>query len=248
MYGIIGYPLTHSFSKDFFTRKFSKEKIKNAGYKNFPLKDISDFPSLIDKNTDLEGLNVTIPYKEKIIPYLNEIDPVASEIGAVNTIRFEYNGKTRSLKGYNTDAYGFRRSMEEILHSDIKISKALILGTGGASKAVAYSLKQMNIHFDFVSSSSKSALSYEAVNKDIIENCNLIVNTTPLGTFPNVSECPAIPYKYLNDKHILFDLVYNPSITLFLQRGREQGSTTCNGLKMLEYQALKSWDIWNKTY
>jgi shikimate dehydrogenase len=248
MYGLIGYPLTHSFSKDFFTRKFSDEKIKDAGYQNFPLKNILDFPALINANQDLQGLNVTIPYKEQIIPYLNEIDPVAAEIGAVNTIRFENKGKTKSLTGYNTDVHGFRRSLEEILPADLIISKVLILGTGGASKAVAYSLKQMNIHFDFVSSSSKSSLSYEALNKDIIENCNLIVNTSPLGTFPNVSGCPDIPYKYLNNRHILFDLVYNPSLTLFLQKGREKGATICNGLKMLEYQALKSWDIWNNKY
>jgi shikimate dehydrogenase len=248
MYGLIGYPLTHSFSKDFFSKKFAKEKIKGTGYENFPLNNIMDFPALINTNPNIQGLNVTIPYKEQIIPYLNEIDPVAAEIGAVNTIRIEYMGKTKSLKGYNTDAYGFRRSLEEILPADLKISKALILGTGGASKAVAYSLKQMNIHFDFVSSSSKSSLSYDVLNKDIIENCNLIVNTSPLGTFPNILEGPAIPYQYLNSKHILFDLVYNPSKTLFLQKGGEQGATICNGLKMLEYQALKSWDIWNSKY
>jgi shikimate dehydrogenase len=246
MYGLIGYPLTHSFSKDFFTRKFSSEKIKNAGYENFPLKNILDFPALIDANPDLLGLNVTIPYKEQIIPYLNQMDPVAEEIGAVNTIRFEHEGIKRILKGFNTDAYGFRCSLEDIMQPCQTITKALILGTGGASKAVAFSLKQMNIEFAFVSSSSKSALSYEELDMDIIENCDLIINTSPLGTFPNVSECPAIPYKYLNDTHILFDLVYNPSLTLFLQKGKEQGATACNGLKMLEYQALKSWEIWNK--
>jgi shikimate dehydrogenase len=246
MYGLIGYPLSHSFSKDFFTGKFAEEQIRNTEYNNFPLKEIAEFPELIRSHTDLKGLNVTIPYKEKIISFLDKLDPVATEIGAVNTISFHFEGKKRILTGYNTDAYGFRRSLEEILPAYPKITKALILGTGGASKAVAYSLKQMNIPFEFVSSSSKSALDYENLTKEIIAKTGLIVNTTPLGTFPKTSECPPIPYEFVNETHILFDLVYNPSLTLFLKKGQEQGSVVCNGLKMLEYQAIKSWEIWNR--
>jgi len=245
IYGLIGYPLSHSFSKDFFTRKFAEEKISNTAYQNFPINDIQEFPGLLASNPGLRGLNVTIPYKEKIIPFLDRIDPVAAEIGAVNAIKFSSDGNNKILTGYNTDAFGFRTSLEEILPPNQKIENALILGTGGASKAIAYSLKQMNIRFEFVSSSSKSALGYESLTREIIENCGLIVNTSPLGTFPNVHECPAIPYGFMNEKHILFDLVYNPALTIFLQKGLEQGATICNGLKMLEYQALKAWAIWN---
>jgi shikimate dehydrogenase len=248
MYGLIGYPLDHSFSKDFFKRKFVDEQNRNDQYHNFPLKDINEFPELIRSRPNLKGLNVTIPYKEKIIPYLDQVDPVAFEIGAVNTIRFIHKGKNRLLKGYNTDAYGFRRSLEEILPYDLKIAGALILGTGGASKAVAFSLRQMNIPFDFVSSSFKTPLGYASLTKEIMKDHTLIVNTTPLGTFPKVEEFPAIPYETINETHILFDLVYNPAITSFLRKGQEQGATICNGLKMLEYQALKSWEIWNGNY
>jgi len=246
MYGLIGYPLSHSFSKEFFTKKFAAEQIHNVGYDNFPLQSIKDFPHLIQSNQDLKGLNVTIPYKEKIIPYLDLLDPAAAEIGAVNTIRFEKEGKKTILKGFNTDSYGFQRSLEEILPADLKIEKALILGTGGASKAVAWVLNQMNIPFDFVSTSSKSALAYHELTSEIIKNCQLIVNTSPLGTFPNILEYPQIPYEYLYGSHVLFDLVYNPAFTMFLKKGQERGATISNGLKMLEYQALKAWEIWNQ--
>ncbi len=245
MYGLIGYPLSHSFSKEFFTKKFAAEQIQNTEYHNFPLTDINEFPGLIKSLPELQGLNVTIPYKEKIIPYLDLVDPVAAEIGAVNTIRFETDGKKKILKGYNSDTYGFRRSLEEILPVNMKIEKALILGTGGASKAVAWVLKQMTIPFDFVSASSKSALAYTDLTEEIIGNCQLIVNTSPLGTYPKILECPAIPYDFINESHVLFDLVYNPALTLFLKKGQKQGAKISNGLKMLEYQALKSWEIWN---
>jgi shikimate dehydrogenase len=244
MYGLIGYPLSHSFSKDFFTRKFQDEKISNAEYRNFPIENINDFADLIRNSPEIQGLNVTIPFKEKIIPFLNELDAVAKEIGAVNTIRFENKGEKTLLKGFNTDAYGFRKSLEETIPANKSITKALILGTGGASKAIAYSLKQMKISFEFVSSSSKSAYSYDNLSNQIIENCNLIVNTTPLGTFPNVDGYPDIPYKAVNETHILFDLVYNPALSTFLRKGQESGAIICNGLKMLEYQALKAWEIW----
>jgi shikimate dehydrogenase len=248
MYGLIGYPLSHSFSKEFFTRKFADERILNEEYLNFPLRDILEFPELIHSRPELKGLNVTIPYKEKIIPFLNELDPISSEIGAVNTIRIESSGKTKFLRGFNTDTYGFRRSLEETITDKLKISRALILGTGGASKAVAYTLKQMNIEFSFVSSSSTTALSYDSLDKDIIRSCGLIVNTSPLGMYPNIMECPVIPYEYLTESHLLFDLIYNPALTSFLKKGQERGAIICNGLKMLEYQALKSWEIWNENY
>jgi len=195
--------------------------------------------------SNLFGLCTVKPFNVNINHFLDSLDPEASEIGAVNTIRFDTAGNRKILKGFNTDAYGFRRSLEEIVPKGFKLSKALILGTGGASKAVAYTLKQMNIEFEFVSSSAKSSLSYTSLNDKIISGCQLIVNTSPLGTFPNINECPAIPYEYLNSSHILFDLVYNPAQTLFLKNGSEMGALTLNGLKMLEYQASKSWEIWN---
>ncbi len=245
MYGLIGYPLSHSFSKDFFTKKFAAENIQNTVYQNFPISGINQFRTLIDSNPNLKGLNVTIPYKEKIIPFLDSVDPTAAAIGAVNTIKFENTGKGRYLKGYNTDVWGFRRSLEEIKPPRMEISRAVILGTGGASKAIAWVLKEMNIAFEFVSTSSGTALKYGQLNKKIISDCQLIVNTSPLGTFPDVSQCPDIPYEYLTGSHLLFDLVYNPALTLFLRKGQERGANTSNGLKMLEYQALKSWEIWN---
>jgi shikimate dehydrogenase len=246
MYGLIGYPLSHSFSKEFFTKKFDAEQIQNVGYDNFPIQSINDFPQLIKSIPELKGLNVTIPYKEKIIPFLDVLDPVAAEIGAVNTIRFEKDNQKTVLKGFNTDTYGFRRSLEEIIPPELKVEKALILGTGGASKAVAWVLKQMSISYHFVSTSSKSALAYHELTPEIIKNCQLIVNTSPLGTFPNILEYPQLPYEYMNRSHVLFDLVYNPALTMFLKKGQEQGVTISNGLKMLEYQALKAWEIWNQ--
>jgi len=221
------------------------EQITNAEYHNYPISSILDFPGLIAAHPQLKGLNVTIPYKEKIIPFLDRIDPDASEIGAVNTIHFEHEGNRRILTGFNTDTYGFRRSLEEILIPGMKISSALILGTGGASKAVAWTLKRMNISYKFVSTSSVDAISYLALDRETIMNCELIINPTPLGTFPDISNYPAIPYDLISEKHILFDLVYNPPLTLFLKKGQERGALICNGFKMLEYQAIKSWEIWN---
>ncbi len=245
MYGLIGYPLSHSFSRDFFTKKFEKEQIRDTDYRNFPLSDISEFPKLLESEPKLCGLNVTIPYKEKILPFLDKLDPVAAEIGAVNTIKFDSSNGKRILTGYNTDSYGFKRSLEELLSPERKIKSAIILGTGGASKAVAYTLKQLSISFEFVSSSDKSKFSYQDINRKVLNETELIINTSPLGMHPNVSECPSIPYDCLTNQHILFDLIYNPALTLFLQKGKEQGATISNGLKMLEYQALKAWEIWN---
>ncbi|MCB9000048.1 MAG: shikimate dehydrogenase [Bacteroidales bacterium] len=244
MYGLIGYPLSHSFSRSFFTEKFEKENISQE-YLNFPLRDIQEFPGLIKNHQELQGLNVTIPYKEKIIPFLDELDTVASEILAVNTIKCIRSHDKIILKGYNTDVYGFRKSLEETIPQGRSLTRALILGTGGASKAVAYVLKSLGINFDFVSTRSRQAYSYEDLSDKIMDKCQLIVNTTPLGTFPDTDQCPDIPYHLLHPDHILFDLIYNPSLSLFLKKGKERGATISNGLKMLEYQALKSWEIWN---
>jgi shikimate dehydrogenase len=244
-YGLIGYPLSHSFSREFFKTKFAAEGITDSEYRNFPIEDISAFPELLNSIPSLCGLNVTIPYKEKIIPYLDNTDPTAREIGAVNTVKFSREEGKVILTGYNTDAYGFKKSLEEILTGRKKLNAALILGTGGASKAVAWVLKNMGVEYRFVSTSQNSHLRYDDLNKEIPGKYNLIVNTTPLGTFPAVDNCPEIPYHLLDSSFVLYDLVYNPPLTLFLQKGMERGAAVANGLKMLQYQALQSWEIWN---
>jgi shikimate dehydrogenase len=240
-FGLIGYPLGHSFSKGYFSQKFKAENITNAQYNNYPLEQIIEFESLLEKGGQLSGLNVTIPYKEQIIPFLDELDDKALAIGAVNTIRFQ-EGKTI---GYNTDVYGFVESLAPLLKSNNQM-KALILGTGGASKAVAFGLQELDIPFLFVSGSKKEhTISYEALNFETVASHQLIVNTTPLGMFPNVNQCPPIAYGAISSEHILYDLVYNPEETLFLKRGKQQGATIKNGLEMLHLQAEKAWEIWN---
>lgn len=247
IYGLIGYPLSHSFSKEFFTHKFRDENIPNCKYLNFPVQDLKEFPGLINHNQDLQGLNVTIPYKEKIIPFLDELDKDALEVGAVNTIKFSRKNNITLLKGYNTDIYGFRRSLDEILSlRKDPLKSSLILGSGGASRAVAWVFTKMNIPFEIISSRPGIYRNYKDLTVDDIRKVDLIVNTTPLGMYPDVNGCPPLPYQYLTNSHILFDLIYNPSRTLFLKKGYEKGAVICNGLKMLEYQALKSWEIWNK--
>jgi len=223
-------------------QKFLNENIPGCDYINFPIKNISEFPSLISENPDLYGLNVTIPYKEQVIPFLNETDPESGEVGAVNTIKITRKGKRYFLKGYNTDIYGFSTALNEIITKTPE--RALILGTGGASKAIAYSLKNMGIQYQFVSR-KKGYLSYKEINNVIMNDHKLIINTTPLGTFPEPDSCPDIPYSFITQEHILFDLVYNPSLTLFLLKGKEQGAIISNGLRMLHLQAEKSWEIWN---
>ncbi|MDP4210905.1 MAG: shikimate dehydrogenase [Bacteroidota bacterium] len=246
-FGLIGYPLTHSFSAGFFTKKFADENIKDAVYQNFPLETIGQFESLLMLHPDLSGLNVTIPYKETIIPYLNELDKVASEIEAVNTIKFikDENGKT-ILKGFNTDAYGFESTISPYLQCCHR--KALILGTGGASKAVLYVLNKQGMHCDYISRTPSDSVfkTYAELNADDLQDYHVIVNTTPLGMHPNVDNCPPIPYEGITSSHILYDLIYNPEETLFLAKGKAQGATTINGLEMLHRQAEKSWEIWNK--
>ena len=240
-YGLIGYPLTHSFSKKYFEDKFRNENISDCIYENFPLTNIDQFPSLIQSNAGLIGLNVTIPYKELVIPYLDELHEAAKEIGAVNTIKVS---KGR-LHGYNTDAFGFMQSLMKELKPHH--TRALILGTGGSSKAVAYGLKKMGIEYQFVSRQPESnrEISYGYLDKEVIREHTLIVNTTPTGMFPNVEVCPSIPYEYLTSYHLLFDLIYNPSETMFLKKGQAQFAKIKNGLEMLQLQAERSWEIWN---
>lgn len=241
LYGLIGYPLSHSFSQKYFEEKFTCENIADSEYRNFSIESIEKLREVLSENPDLIGLNVTIPYKEKVIAFLNELDETTREIGAVNCIKIE-DGK---LKGFNTDAYGFEMSIKPFLEN--KYERALILGTGGASKAVAYVLKRWNIPFHYATRNPNAPnhLSYHDLSKDNIKHFQLIINTTPLGTFPNTESSPDLPYEGMSSAHFLYDLVYNPSETVFLRKGKEQGAHTMNGLKMLELQAERGWNIWN---
>ncbi len=242
-YGLIGYPLGHSFSKRFFTEKFENEQI-DAIFESYPIDSIQKFSELIAA-VKLNGLNVTIPYKEQVIPFLDELDENAAEIGAVNVIKFIRNENSLRLKGFNTDAIGFENSLRPYLQPHH--TKALILGTGGASKAIKFVLQKLGFAVLFVSrSSADGRLTYNALNKQIIDEFTLIVNASPVGTFPNIDECPAIPYQFLSNKHLLFDVVYNPAETLFLKKGREYGAVGLNGEQMLVEQAVAAWEIWNK--
>jgi len=245
IFGLIGYPLTHSLSQKLFIEKFQKENIKNVTYKTFPLKNLKDFNELFIQNSELAGLNVTIPYKEQIIKHMDEIDDIARKVGAVNTIKIKKSKNKIKLIGYNTDVYGFYHSLRSILKPMHK--NALILGTGGASKAVAYVLQQLDIKYFFISRNpeTRKEISYSDLCFTIIDSFNLIVNTTPLGTYPNVESYPPIPYEFLSKDHILYDLVYNPGETLFLKMGKQKNATTINGLSMLKLQAEKAWEIWN---
>ncbi|MDB5226531.1 MAG: Shikimate dehydrogenase substrate binding domain protein [Bacteroidota bacterium] len=239
-FGLIGYPLSHSFSENYFKEKFVREKITDAVYKLYPLEKIEDFILLCEKEKDLVGLNVTIPYKEKILPFLDGLHHEAEKIGAVNTIKF-MNGKKI---GYNTDIYGFKASLQPLLKRQHK--HALILGTGGAAKAVAYVLNELAISFQYVSrTKSKEYFSYEELNAAIMDRSKLIINTSPVGMYPQTEEAPAIPYEFITREHLLYDLIYNPEETRFLKLGKEKGAQIKNGLEMLRHQAEKSWLIWN---
>lgn len=239
-YGLIGNPVSHSFSEKFFSEKFEREGIE-AIYKTFKLENISEFQDLLKKEKNLKGLNVTIPYKEKIIPFLDEVDPQAQKIGAVNTIAFK-NGRRI---GHNTDAFGFMKSLFPLIEQHY--THALILGTGGAAKAVAQALFSFGIDFKMVSRNpSKNQLSYDDIDKEILSEYFLIINCTPLGTYPNVQESPSLPYDELTERHFLYDLTYNPAVTQFLANGQMQHAKIYNGQKMLEYQAEQSWKIWNE--
>ena len=239
-FGLIGYPLSHSFSKGYFSEKFQKESILNCQYDIFPLEKIEDFVELCAQHKNIVGLNVTIPYKEKIIPFLDELDDEAKAIGAVNTIKFT-NGK---MIGYNTDCFGFEMSLKPLLKAHH--SSALILGTGGASKAVEYVLKKLGISFQYVSrTKSSTSISYNDLNSFIIQHSTLIINSTPIGMYPNVDIAPNIPYDAITNQHLLYDLIYNPEETQFLTEGKIRGAQTKNGLEMLYLQAERSWEIWN---
>lgn len=240
-FGLIGYPLSHSFSKGYFEKKFLRENILDAEYQNYPLEKIEDFLTLVHEHKDLLGLNVTTPYKESIIPYLSELDEAAKAIGAVNTIKF-VDGK---LIGYNTDAWGFAKSLLGMAHVDMKT--AIIIGDGGAAKAVKYVLDKIGIQHQTVNRTKKeNTLTFEELSDDLIANTRLFVQTTPVGMFPNVNEVPPIPMDAINSKHKAFDLIYNPEETLFLKLMRERGAKTKNGLEMLQAQAEEAWKIWQK--
>ncbi|WP_026451612.1 shikimate dehydrogenase family protein [Aequorivita capsosiphonis] len=239
-YGLLGRNISYSFSKKYFSEKFKRENLAHS-YENFDISSIELFPKIISETSNLKGLNVTIPYKETVIEFLDKLDEDAEKIGAVNTIKIASNKK---LIGYNTDHFGFRKSLESFL--PLQKKTALILGTGGASKAVAFALKNLGFSFKFVSrTTSSETLTYSDLNQSIIEDHLLIVNCTPLGTSPNIADCPPIPYQYLTENHLLYDLIYNPAETTFLKLGKNQQSQTLNGLEMLKIQAEKAWEIWN---
>lgn len=247
-YGLIGFPLKHSFSAKFFAEKFHKEKIE-AEYLNFEIDDIQLIRHTIIFNRRLKGLNVTIPYKEQIIPFLDEISPEAEKIGAVNVIKVERKPDDMyyyRLTGYNTDYIGFKQSLLPLINRS-NHKKALILGTGGASKAVAQALTDIQIDWLFVSrTAGDRKLTYSELTPSTVAEYTLIINASPVGTFPDIESCPDIPYSFLTHHHLLYDLIYNPEETLFLRKGREMGAATKNGREMLELQALAAWDIWNK--
>ncbi|MDJ1504660.1 shikimate dehydrogenase [Xanthocytophaga agilis] len=249
IFGLIGYPLGHSFSKKYFTEKFAKEHITDASYELFPLEDIKLLPGLISSQPNLRGLNVTIPYKEQVIPYLTSIDPAAKRIGAVNVIKIAPDGSTT---GYNSDYFGFKFTLEGFLNGNyisegksLRKLKALILGTGGASKAVKIALDDMDIENVYISRRpGENIFGYDDLTEKIVGKYLLIINTTPLGMYPEVDVFPPLPYEWLTGDHLLYDLVYNPEQTIFLQKGSKQGAKTFGGLPMLYAQAEKSWDIW----
>lgn len=246
-FGLIGYKLGYSFSKNFFTEKFENEGLNDHEYVNFELDKISFFPSIFDQHEYIGGLNCTIPYKQELMQYMNEIDEEAAAVGAVNTVKILRSEKGMKLKGYNTDVIGFERALKPMLSSDNK--KALILGTGGASKAIKFVLKKLNI--DYVSASIEDELfeneiRYNQIDETTMNECSVVINATPLGTFPNVEACPDIPYEFMTKNHVLFDLVYNPEVTAFMKKGLEKGAKVKNGLEMLHGQAIASWEIWNR--
>jgi shikimate dehydrogenase len=240
-YGLIGYPLSHSFSKKYFTEKFERESIQDHEYDLFPIDKITQLPLLLQAEIDLKGLNVTIPYKEQVIPFLDELTEVVKEIQACNCIRI-LNGK---LIGYNTDVIGFEKTLERKLSNHHQ--RALVLGTGGAAKAVHYVLSKKGIEYLEVSRTKvDGSITYQEIGEQVISSHTLIINTTPLGMYPNIEEAPNLPYHLLSDQHYLYDLVYNPTKTKFLLEGESRGAVIENGADMLVIQAEASWDIWNQ--
>ena len=241
-YGLIGYPLGHSFSIGYHNQRFADEGI-NAKYVNFEIPTIEELNEVLSQNPELKGLNVTIPYKEKVMEYLDYISPEARAIGAVNVIRVVHDGKKILLRGYNSDVIGFTQSIDPMLERYHK--KALVLGTGGASKAVAYGLKSLGIESVFVSRYERpGTIQYESITPDVVHEYQVIVNCTPLGMFPKIDTCPTLPYEALDEHNILYDLIYNPDETLFMKKGAEHGAAVKNGLEMLLLQAFASWEFW----
>lgn len=243
-YGLIGYPLEHSFSRNYFNEKFRNERI-DAEYDNFEIPSIENFKEVLETTPNLRGLNVTIPYKEEVIRYLDELSAEARAIGAVNVIRVTHKGSKTVLKGFNSDVIGFTRSIESMLEPLHR--KALILGTGGAAKAVDYGLKSLGLGTLFVSRTARlGVITYNDVTPDLIRSHKVIVNCTPLGMYPHVDSCPPLPYEAMDSHTLLYDLLYNPDETLFMQKGRQQGAITKNGLEMLLLQAFASWEMWQE--
>ncbi len=243
-YGLIGKNIDYSFSRTYFADKFDKKKDNKSTYVNFDIQQISEFSELLSTHDDIRGLNVTIPYKQSIIPYLDSLSKKAKKIGAVNTIQITKKGK---LKGYNTDWYGFYHSLKPLLKYSHK--RALILGTGGASRAIEYALNKLGIKYQFVSrTASEDSLTYQDLNQEILSNHTIIINTTPVGTFPNVDQHPEVPMEYITSKHIVYDLIYNPEETTLMKLAKEKGATVKNGYEMLVLQAEKAYKIWNRPF
>ena len=243
-YGIIGNPLGHSFSRGFFTEKFAREGI-DAQYLNFQIPEIKLLPEVLKENPELRGLNVTLPYKREVIPFLDELSEEAREIGAVNVIRCTMDNGRWTMKGFNSDSIGFTESIKPLLKPHHK--KALILGTGGASRAICVGLNRLGLEWKYVSRTPHEGMfTYNDITAETLKEYEVIVNCSPVGMYPKVDECPAIPYEYLTPDNLLFDLVYNPEITLFMKKGTLQGATVKNGLEMLHLQAIASWNFWNE--
>ncbi|WP_333877851.1 shikimate dehydrogenase family protein [Flavobacterium sp.] len=241
-FGLIGKNISYSFSKKYFTEKFASGALTDCTYENFDIASIEEFPEIVAHHPNLKGVNVTIPYKESVIPYLDKLSKKAAQIGAVNIIRFTKNGK---LKGYNSDYYGFIKSLQPLLQSHHR--KALLLGTGGAAKAVAFALDQLGILHTYVSREEKEGMiDYDRINATTFDNYHIVINCTPLGTSPDTKAFPPIPYHFFTEKHIAFDLIYNPEETVFLKKAKQHGAIVKNGYEMLVLQAEKAWKIWNK--
>ncbi|NJO92428.1 MAG: shikimate dehydrogenase [Chloroflexia bacterium] len=247
LYGLIGYPLSHSFSAKYFAEKFQRENITGAEYRNFEIEKIQQLTEILESNPNLIGFNVTIPYKEVIIPYLDELDADAQKIGAVNTVRVLRDGCDIQLKGFNTDFYGFSESLKEFLYGSEK--KALVFGNGGAAKAVIYSLQCLGVDYYIVTRSSDcndpAVINYKNVTEKLIKESDLLVNTTPLGMWPNIMNSIDIPYDAIKQGTIAYDLIYNPEETMFMKKSKENGAIVVNGLRMLELQAEKAWEFFN---
>lgn len=244
-YGLIGYPLGHSFSISYFNQKFQDENI-DAVYENYEIPSIDELPEVLSSNPELKGINVTIPYKEKVLPFLDSISPEARAIGAVNVIRVSHKGNKTILKGYNSDVIGFTKSIEPMLDKKLH-QKALILGTGGASKAIDYGLRNLGLETVFVSRYERpGTIQYKNVTPEVVKEYNVIINCTPIGMYPKTEVCPELPYEAMDSHTILYDLIYNPDETLFMKRGAEYGANVKNGLEMLLLQAFSSWEFWHE--